>query len=519
MELGSVVEFLENKTILVSGVTGFVAKVFIEKILRVQPNVKKLYLFVRAADIDSAALRFQNEVLAKDVFNVLKEKWGTRLNSFISEKITFVPGDISSEDLGLKDSNLKEELWNELDIMVNSAAITKFDERYDVAFGINTLGVIHLVNFAKKCVKLKVFVHVSTAYVAGERTGLILENPLDGASGLDFDAEMKVIDQKLNELKTKGAPQKEITLFMKNLGTERAKLHGWPNTYVFTKTMGEMLMQQSKENLSLVIIRPTVVSGTYKEPFPGWVEDLKTINTLFVASAQGNLPCLVGETKIIMDVIPVDMVVNAMIVAMVAHAKQPSDANIYHVGSSLRNPVTLGLQVANTVFHNFFKGVYNDLRKKVKFVMRVVEIYKPYFYFNGIFDDTNTEKLRMTARGSRTETDLFYFDPDSIEWRDYFMNTHIPGVEKLLQQKRSFPKTKVFRSGHVPSDKTITDRVMPMTFIQSSRMGNTHFPVSHRDKTYFQRQRLSKMTLNVLRNQIGAAPICCWKPMSGIYAL
>ena len=43
-----------------------------------------------------------------------------------------------------------------------------------------------------------------------------------------------------------------------------------------------------------------------------------------------------------------------------------------------------GLQVANTVFHNFFKGVYNDLRKKVKFVMRVVEIYKPYFYFNGM---------------------------------------------------------------------------------------------------------------------------------------
>ncbi|KAH9659971.1 Fatty acyl-CoA reductase 3 [Citrus sinensis] len=479
MELGSVVEFLENKTILVSGVTGFVAKVFIEKILRVQPNVKKLYLLVRAADTDSAALRFQNEVLAKDVFNVLKEKWGTRLNSFISEKITFVPGDISSEDLGLKDSNLKEELWNELDIMVNSAAITKFDERYDVAFGINTLGAIHLVNFAKKCVKLKVIVHVSTA---GERTGLILENPLDGASGLDFDAEMKVIDQKLNELKTKGAPQKEITLVMKNLGTERAKLHGWPNTYVFTKTMGEMLMQQSKENLSLVIIRPTVVTGTYKEPFPGWVEDLKTINTLFAGSAQGNLRCLVGETKVIMDVIPVDMVVNAMIVAMVAHAKQPSDANIYHVGSSLRNPVTLvsildhgfvyftkkpwinkqgkpvkvsriilfssiasfhgymqiryllplkGLQVANTVFHNFFKGVYNDLRKKVKFVMRVVEIYKPYFYFNGIFDDTNTEKLRMTARGSRTETDLFYFDPDSIEWSDYFMNTHIPDWNHL----------------------------------------------------------------------------------------
>lgn len=36
------------------------------------------------------------------------------------------------------------------------------------------------------------------------------------------------------------------------------------------------------------------------------------------------------------------MVVNAMIVAMVAHAKQPSDVNIYQEGSSLRNPVSLG---------------------------------------------------------------------------------------------------------------------------------------------------------------------------------
>lgn len=37
--------------------------VLVEKILRAQPNVSKLYLLVRAADAESAALRFQNEVL------------------------------------------------------------------------------------------------------------------------------------------------------------------------------------------------------------------------------------------------------------------------------------------------------------------------------------------------------------------------------------------------------------------------------------------------------------------------
>lgn len=37
--------------------------------------------------------------------------------------------------------------------------------------------------------------------------------------------------------------------------------------------------------------------------------------------------------------IPGDMVVNAIIAAMVAHANQPCDEVIYHVGSSLRNPM------------------------------------------------------------------------------------------------------------------------------------------------------------------------------------
>ena len=36
--------------------------------------------------------------------------------------------------------------------------------------------------------------------------------------------------------------------------------------------------------------------------------------------------------------IPADIVVNAMLVAMMAHANQPSDI-IYHVGSSVSNPI------------------------------------------------------------------------------------------------------------------------------------------------------------------------------------
>jgi len=44
----------------------------------------------------------------------------------------------------------------------------------------------------------------------------------------------------------------------------------------------------------------------------------------------------------------------------------------------------------------------------------------------------NTEKLRMAAKESGTETDLFYFDTKNINWDDYFMKTHLPGIVKYI---------------------------------------------------------------------------------------
>ncbi|XP_044482112.1 fatty acyl-CoA reductase 3-like [Mangifera indica] len=490
MELGSILQFLENKSIIVTGATGFLAKIFLEKVLRVQHNVKKLYLLLRAADAKAATHRFHNEVLAKDLFKVLKEKCGTNLNSIISEKITLVGGDISMEDLGLKDSNLREEMLNELDVVINLAATTNFDERYDVALGINTLGAKNVLNFAKKCHKLKVFVHVSTAYVSGETPGLITEKfysmgeTLNGALGLDIDVEKKVVEQELNELQAEGATEDEIKLAMKDLGLKRAKMYGWPNTYVFTKAMGEMLVDDSKGNLSVVTIRPAIVTSTFKEPFPGWAEGIRTIDSLAVGYGKGRLNCFLGDLNAIVDAIPADMVVNAIIVAMAAHGNKQTGNVIYQVGSSLRNPLRYrnlqdygyryftkkpwinkdgkpvkvgkvnvmnsmasfhrymaihyilplkGLELVNTAFCQYFKGMHNELDRKIKFVMRLAELYRPYLFFNGIFDDKNTVKLLTAARdASSVETDIFYFDSKCIDWDDYFMNTHIPGIVKYV---------------------------------------------------------------------------------------
>nr|QYZ86987.1 gland-specific FAR3-1 [Medicago ruthenica] len=486
-QFGSIAHFLEDKNVLVLGAAGFLAKIFVEKIIRVQPNVKKLYLLLRATDAESATRRMHNEILRKDLFKLLKENHGAKFNSFISEKLSPVPGDISQENFNLKDSNLLKELYNQTDVIVNLAATTNFDERYDVALGLNTFGVKHVLNFAKNCINLRVLVHVSTAYVCGERGGLIVEDPyqlgasLNGVQGLDIDEEKKVVEEKLKLLQQEGASEKDTKIAMKDLGMERAKLYGWPNTYVFTKAMGEMLVGTMKEKLSIVIVRPTIITSTYKEPFPGWVEGVRTIDSLIVAYGKGKLTCFLADLEAVFDVIPADMVVNAMLVAMVSHANQPCDDSIYHVGSSVGNPVRYeslrdysfryftakpcfdkkgkaikvgkvtvlenmnsfqrymyiryllplkGLELVNAAFCRYFQSTCFDISRKVHTVMRLVELYRPYVFFNGVFDNMNAEKLQIAARLSGVEMDLFYFDPKMIDWEDYFMHIHIPGIVK-----------------------------------------------------------------------------------------
>ncbi|KAI4313479.1 hypothetical protein L6164_026458 [Bauhinia variegata] len=114
MELGSVTHFLKGKTILVTGATGFLGKIFVEKILRVQPDVKKLYLLLRASNPSSAAEYAQRW---KDLFKVLRDKLGDDFGSFISKKVTAVIGDVSSENLGIKDVTMREKILEEIDIV------------------------------------------------------------------------------------------------------------------------------------------------------------------------------------------------------------------------------------------------------------------------------------------------------------------------------------------------------------------------------------------------------------------
>ncbi|XP_042426111.1 probable fatty acyl-CoA reductase 4 [Zingiber officinale] len=482
----SIVEFFKAKTILVTGSTGFLAKIFVEKLLRVQADVERVFLLIRAADAASAMQRLEHEILGKELFKALKEKHGDGFQSFARSKLWPVAGDIVHENLGIQDSNLVNKLFKEVQIIVNVAATTNFCERYDVSLNINVLGAKHVLQFAKQCVKLEMFLHVSTAYVSGtERSGLIPEKRLSmgetlrsGSNScyLDIEAEIDLVEKKKVELQADhNLTPLAQKLAMKELGMQRARFFGWPNTYVFTKAMGEMVLGHSRGNLPLVIVRPSIITSILRDPLPGWIEGIRTIDIFMMAYANRKLQSFPGDPQMTVDLIPGDMVVNAMMATTVAHSKQQSEF-IYHVGSSTRNPITYDsllqcwfdyfsmnprtgkdgtplkittkmnpsirttflimvykflLQVLGLIHFItcgfIFGRLYDDLNRKYKYLKLLIDLFEPYTFFKGRFDDANLEKLRAMMG---KEEMLFDMDSKHIEWNSYLHGIHIPGILK-----------------------------------------------------------------------------------------
>ncbi|CAN6357907.1 unnamed protein product [Urochloa humidicola] len=492
MDTVAVASYFKGKSILITGSTGFLGKILLEKILRVQPDVKKIFLLVRAADMVAAEERVFNEVVGNELFGTLREKYGSSFHSFTREKISPLAGDIINENLGLESSRILK-LPAEIDIIINGAATTNFYERYDVALACNVLGTKYVCKFACKCPNLKMFLHVSTAYVAREQQGLLLEKQfqigemLKQGCHLDINAELKLVTSIKAELMQTSGNNLELLerKTMKKLGLKRARHFGWANTYVFTKAMGEMLVDQFKGDLPVVVVRPSMVSSIYHDPLPGWIEGTRTIDTIITAYAKQTIPCFPGRGDVILDVIPGDMVVNAMVVAMAIHWNQKGQV-VIHVTSSLQNPLStsamldmmyqyfsanpqmgksgkvikakrlrltkkfesfqtymflkykLPLQMLHLVtplVGGSFSQYYNKSNRSYKYFILLAKLYAPYVFFNARFDDTNLARLQIAMKRDQTEAHIFNFDPKSIDWDYYFHNIHVPGVLKYDQKK------------------------------------------------------------------------------------
>ncbi|KAL6577448.1 FAR5 [Orobanche minor] len=120
------IQEFEGKTIFITGATGSLAKIVVEKLLRVQPNVNKLLLLIRGSTTRPAEQRLREEIIDSELFRVLKDNGGENI---LMSKVIPICGDVSRENLGITNSELIDEICGEIDFIINSAATTRFDER------------------------------------------------------------------------------------------------------------------------------------------------------------------------------------------------------------------------------------------------------------------------------------------------------------------------------------------------------------------------------------------------------
>ncbi|KAK4377907.1 hypothetical protein RND71_004203 [Anisodus tanguticus] len=280
-------------------------------------------------------------------------------------KLIPVVGNVCETHLGL-DKGLANVIAKDVDIIVNSSANTTFDERYDVALDINTGGPSRLMNYAKQCHNLKLFLQISTGK---QRQRRIMENPfcsgdsikketlLSGIQqnsfpSLNVEDEIKLILESKQVLEDNIVSQK-----MKELGLERLWERSW--------------FDNMRSDIPVVIIRPSVIESTYREPFSGWMEGNRMMDPIILHYGKRQLTGFLVDPNGVLDVVPADMVVNATLAAITKHgAAGKPRSNVYHVASSVLNPLVFK-DLATLLFDHFNSSPYIDSKGRPIHVPRM----------------------------------------------------------------------------------------------------------------------------------------------------
>ncbi|HUL32255.1 MAG TPA: SDR family oxidoreductase [Candidatus Eisenbacteria bacterium] len=511
----SVREALAGKHILLIGVTGFIGKVWLVELLERIPEIARITLLIRRNRTTSAQRRFEKIVEESPALDPLQEIHGASLGTFLKEKVEVVEGDVSLPGLGLEAAT-RERLQRSLDVIANSAGLTDFNPDLRDALASNVDSTRYLLDFLGQCDHAGLM-HLSTCFVVGMRDGRVNEelhanyNPLDNP---EFNAEREIVSLRemvarieeraqspelakalrrqalgrggdsssvaADELDavTKRNRQRWVRNRLVRAGMKRAQHLGWPNTYTFTKSLGESILARQGHDLPIAIVRPSIVESSERTPFTGWNEGINTSGPLsyLLGTTFRQLPS--NERKCL-DVIPVDMVTRGMtlIAAALVERKQ---ARLYHLATSAINPVNMARSIELTGlahrkhyktqqgFEHWIKVKFETipvskqryerlsipmqkavisrinkaatslhiskppLAKTERDLVRaekLIELYEPFILHNEhVFECENARLL--SAALPAEEKALFDFSPETIDWWDYWINIHIPALRR-----------------------------------------------------------------------------------------
>jgi HAD superfamily hydrolase (TIGR01490 family) len=406
----------------------------------------------------------------------------------------------------------------DLDAVVHCAGDVSFDPPVDEGFTTNVVGTRDLLDRIDQASgeggRDIHYVHISTAYVAGRRRGSIPEASVDHDVDLDTELAWGLGQRRVVEDRSRGAElltrerkkaEKEhgraglltaaratetarrqwVKDELVRIGTERARSLGWTDCYTFTKAMGERVVerwarpQDPAQRHRASIVRPSIIESALERPNVGWIEGFKMAEPLILAYGRGELPEFPAAPDTIVDIVPVDHVVSA-IVAVLAHPPEPGDVGYFHVSSGDRNPLTFNTlyssvrsyfdqhpftagdrgaarlpewrfpgarsverllstsekawQVADYVVgHAPRSDRARDLARKLhqqgrrlEFLRRYLDLYMEYATAELRFSDRRTLSLYESL--SAVDRATFAFDTAVIDWPHYFIEVHCPAV-------------------------------------------------------------------------------------------
>ncbi|KAL8601936.1 hypothetical protein ACOMHN_008428 [Nucella lapillus] len=289
-ELISIPEFFHGKNVFITGVTGFMGKVLLEKLLRSCPDIGLCYVLVRPKKGVQPEERIR-QILDSKLFEKVKTN-----QQGVNQKVVPICGDILESHFGMSEED-QQRVCEATSIVFHSAATVKFDEELKLAVQMNVVSVQHLSSLCRRMSKLQSLIHVSTAYANCDRQLVaekVYEPPMHPRKLIDA---IEWMDKDTIE-----------ALTTKLIGSR-------PNTYTYTKAMAESLLMEEAKGLPMAIVRPSIVGASWLEPLPGWVDNLNGPTGMLVAIGKGLLRCMIGNHNATADLIPVDIATNAMIAA------------------------------------------------------------------------------------------------------------------------------------------------------------------------------------------------------------
>jgi long-chain acyl-CoA synthetase len=533
-------ETFKGKRIFFIGGTGFVGKVTLSMLLHNFPDIGKVYATVRARDEHESTTRFWTSIVTSPTFDPLREKYGDGFEDFIRSKVVPVNGDVGNEFLGLDEKQAKK-IMRDTDVIINGAGNVTFNPPLETALRTNVVGSHNIIKMARMMKKPRL-VHVSTCFVAGKRSGPIWENePVVGyfprkneLIGTTFDVNQEIADcarlseqarqeaddavqiakfreaarnrfieegrDPDDESELKSAIFRERKMWIRErtteLGAERAEYWGWTNIYTYSKSLAEQIIA-SQDDIVKTLVRPSIVESAQAYPFPGWNEGFTTTAPLILIALRGQ-PIIPVNDKLVLDVIPVDMVAGVILAAAMNALVDENPPLVFQASSGDSNPNDMkrivglvGLykrqhfedkETGNAVINKVagmieaipvkqrtyeltsapmlnrlarraddlmdkatprwgggrignivadLKKSTEDFKRTTKETMDAFAMFKPFMIDNEYLYRSDNVRALMSLIKDK-ERDLLPWYPERLDWYDYWLNVHFPGMRKWV---------------------------------------------------------------------------------------